>query len=77
MLIGWFLSMWLSNTATTAMLMPIAIAVASEFDPEQKDQTSADDHELMEKDDAINGVDSHQCASDEVSSDPPATDLHL
>ncbi|XP_075262878.1 Na(+)/dicarboxylate cotransporter 3-like [Convolutriloba macropyga] len=33
MLIGWCLSMWISNTATTSMLIPIATAVANEFDP--------------------------------------------
>ena len=37
MLIGWFLSMWLSNAATAAMLMPIAIAVAEEFDSKQNE----------------------------------------
>ena len=33
MLIGWLLSMWISNTATASMLIPIAVAVAKELDP--------------------------------------------
>ncbi|XP_063710495.1 Na(+)/citrate cotransporter-like [Symsagittifera roscoffensis] len=36
MLIGWFLSMWISNTATTSMLVPIAAAVANELDPKNQ-----------------------------------------
>ena len=31
MLIGWFLSMWISNTAASAMTIPIAIAVIDEL----------------------------------------------
>ena len=31
MFIGWFLSMWISNTASTAMTIPIALAVLAEL----------------------------------------------
>ena len=31
MISTWFLSMWISNTATTAMMLPIVIAVLEEL----------------------------------------------
>ena len=31
MLPTWFLSMWISNTATTAMMFPVATAVLDQF----------------------------------------------
>ena len=31
MLPTWFLSMWISNTATTAMMIPVAAAVLQQF----------------------------------------------
>ena len=38
-----FLSMWLSNTATTAMMIPIAQAVLSELDAHRKNQRTSKD----------------------------------
>lgn len=37
MLPTWFLSMWVSNTATTAMMIPIVGAVLDEFKLVKKD----------------------------------------
>ena len=83
MLIGWFLSMWLSNTATTAMLMPIAIAVSGEFDPQHKTENSDDCHEMEGKDNGekvsqIQGTDlQNQSSSDELLSQTGTTEAHL
>ncbi|CAH1800553.1 unnamed protein product [Owenia fusiformis] len=33
MLVTWFLSMWISNTATTAMMLPVVSAVLDQLDP--------------------------------------------
>ena len=41
MLPTWFLSMWISNTATTAMMIPIANAVLVQL-KETKDRENAD-----------------------------------
>lgn len=38
MVVTAFLSMWLNNTATTAMMMPIAQAVLTELDTNRKRQ---------------------------------------
>ncbi|RMF94574.1 MAG: SLC13/DASS family transporter [Candidatus Schekmanbacteria bacterium] len=35
-LVVWFLSMWLSNTATTAMMVPIAISIVSSMEEDEK-----------------------------------------
>lgn len=42
MLIGWFLSMWISNTASTAMTIPIALAVLSELRKSDSETVDSD-----------------------------------
>jgi sodium-dependent dicarboxylate transporter 2/3/5 len=39
MLSSWFISMWISNTATTLMMFPIALAVSSLFDEEKAEHS--------------------------------------
>ena len=43
MISTWFLSMWISNTATTAMMIPIVTAVADEIVAQKKPDSSGDD----------------------------------
>ena len=40
MLATFFLSMWISNTATTMMMLPIALAVANKLDPLNSDENN-------------------------------------
>ena len=42
MLSTWFLSMWMSNTATTAVMMPVAVAMLGQL---QDNRKKAEDHE--------------------------------
>lgn len=46
MLTAWFLSMWTANTATTAMMLPIAIAIINNLknDEKNKGETTDDAH---------------------------------
>ena len=44
-----FLSMWLSNTATAAMLMPIAFAVLTEMHRNRKQSCADDEDGIMEQ----------------------------
>ena len=56
MLPTWFLSMWISNTATTAMMFPVATAVLDQF--ASVDEREKDAGEREEKDESgKDGVD--------------------
>lgn len=50
MLIGWFLSMWISNTAATAMTIPIAIAVIDELKKTESDAQGMENEAYDEED---------------------------
>jgi len=56
MLVTAFLSMWLNNTATTAMMMPIAHAVLEELDVNRKRQL---DGLIMDNKDGSRGNNTH------------------
>ncbi|CAH1800554.1 unnamed protein product [Owenia fusiformis] len=56
MLVTWFLSMWISNTATTAMMLPVVSAVLDQLDPTKLDDEmdTEDEHESLEKNNHAN-----------------------
>ncbi|ESN92181.1 hypothetical protein HELRODRAFT_186154 [Helobdella robusta] len=69
MVVTAFLSMWLNNTATTAMMMPIAHAVLTELDDNRKKQMiarNASKNNLEEKKDANND---HAIEMKEIATD--------
>ena len=59
MLIGWFLSMWISNTAAAAMTIPIAIAVIDELKKTEEDAQKGIENASFEEADK-NGIEEVQ-----------------
>ncbi|CAO2644383.1 Solute carrier family 13 member 2 [Lemmus lemmus] len=55
MLVTAFLSMWISNTATTAMMLPIGHAVLEQLQGSQKDVEQGSDNPAFELQEADNG----------------------
>ena len=62
MFIGWFLSMWISNTAACAMTIPIALAVLEELRNGESEDKNDLEIQGQQKD---SGVENESYISDE------------